>query len=82
MIPRYSTPETDALFSDEGRMARWIEIELSVVEAMEATGTFQTAASTADSGWRALPAPTGVAASDAGESADHTPLPNACATKV
>ncbi len=38
MIPRYSTPETDALFSDEGRMARWIEIEMSVVEEMEATG--------------------------------------------
>jgi adenylosuccinate lyase len=38
MIPRYSTPETDALFSDEGRMARWIEIEMSVVEAMEAAG--------------------------------------------
>jgi fibronectin type 3 domain-containing protein len=34
------------------------------VRAMEATGTFRTAASTADSGWRALPAPTGVAASD------------------
>ena len=38
MIPRYSTPETDALFSDEGRMARWIEIEMSVVEAMEGIG--------------------------------------------
>ncbi len=34
------------------------------VRAMEATGNFQTAASTADAGWRALPAPTGVAASD------------------
>jgi adenylosuccinate lyase len=38
MIPRYSTPETDALFSDEGRMTRWIEIELAVVEAMEQAG--------------------------------------------
>lgn len=38
MIPRYSTSETDALFSDDGRLSRWLEIELAVVEALEATG--------------------------------------------
>ena len=38
MIPRYSTSETDALFSDEGKLSRWLEIELEVVEALEATG--------------------------------------------
>ncbi len=49
------------------------------VRAMEATGTFQTAASTADSGWRALPAPTGVAASDGTSSSRVTVTWNAVA---
>ncbi|MFM8625736.1 MAG: adenylosuccinate lyase [Actinomycetota bacterium] len=39
MIPRYSTPETDALFSEEGKMRRWLEVELAVVDALEADGT-------------------------------------------
>jgi len=34
MIQRYSTPETDALFSEVGKMSRWLEIELCVAEAM------------------------------------------------
>ena len=38
MIPRYSTPETDALFSEEGKMTRWLEVELAVVEALASVG--------------------------------------------
>lgn len=38
MIPRYSTPETDALFSEQGKMQRWLEVELAVVEALAAAG--------------------------------------------
>jgi adenylosuccinate lyase len=38
VIPRYSTPETEALFAETGKLSRWLEIELAVVEALEATG--------------------------------------------
>ncbi len=38
MIQRYSTPETDALFSEVAKMQRWMEIELSVTDALAATG--------------------------------------------
>ena len=38
MIKRYSTPETDALFSEEAKMARWLEIELSVTDALASSG--------------------------------------------
>jgi len=38
MIQRYSTPETDALFSEVGKMTRWLEIELCVAEAMADAG--------------------------------------------
>ncbi|MEY3805551.1 MAG: adenylosuccinate lyase, partial [Actinomycetota bacterium] len=38
MISRYSVAETDALFSEHAKMARWLEIELSVVEAMADAG--------------------------------------------
>ena len=38
MIHRYSTPETDELFSEAGKMKRWLEIELCVVEAMADAG--------------------------------------------
>ena len=38
MIQRYSTPETDALFSEEAKMARWLEIELSVTDALASSG--------------------------------------------
>ena len=38
MIQRYSTPETDALFSEVGKMSRWLEIELCVAEAMAEAG--------------------------------------------
>ncbi len=33
MIPRYSTPEMVAVFSDPARFARWLEIELLATEA-------------------------------------------------
>lgn len=38
MISRYSTPETDELFSEVGKMRRWLEIELCVVDAMAESG--------------------------------------------
>lgn len=38
MISRYSTPETDELFSEQAKMSRWLEIELCVVEAMAEAG--------------------------------------------
>ena len=38
MIKRYSTPETDALFSEVDKMSRWLEIELCVVEELATAG--------------------------------------------
>lgn len=38
MIPRYSNIDTDALFSEESKMRRWLEIELCVVESLAAHG--------------------------------------------
>jgi adenylosuccinate lyase len=38
VIARYSTPETDELFSEHAKMARWLEIELCVVEALADAG--------------------------------------------
>ena len=38
MISRYSTPQTDELFSERAKMARWLEIELCVVEALADAG--------------------------------------------
>ena len=38
MIKRYSTPETDALFSEVGKMSRWLEIELAVTDALASVG--------------------------------------------
>ena len=38
MIPRYSVPEVEALFSEQSKMRRWLEVELLVVEAMAAEG--------------------------------------------
>lgn len=42
MISRYSTPETNALFSEQAKMSRWLEIELCVVEAMAQQGLVPT----------------------------------------
>ncbi len=38
MIPRYTTPEMVAVFSDPARFARWLEIELLATEAHVALG--------------------------------------------
>ncbi len=38
MIKRYSTIETDNLFSEVGKMSRWLEIELCVVEELAVAG--------------------------------------------
>jgi len=38
VIPRYSPPDMAALFSDEARMATWLEVELLALEGLEATG--------------------------------------------
>ncbi len=38
MIPRYSLPEMEAVFSDESRYGRWIEIELLATEAHSVEG--------------------------------------------
>ena len=39
MIPRYRVPELEAVWSDETRLANWLEIELLAVEAMAELGT-------------------------------------------
>ena len=33
MIPRYSLPEMAAVWTDQARMARWLEVELLATEA-------------------------------------------------
>ena len=38
MIPRYSPPDMAALFSDEARLARWLEVELLAVEGLAEVG--------------------------------------------
>jgi len=38
MIPRYSTPEMDAVWSDPARFGRWLEVELLATEAHAAFG--------------------------------------------
>lgn len=44
MIPRYSRPEMTAIWSDEGRFALWLEIELAAMEAMVKEGLVPAAA--------------------------------------
>ena len=39
MIPRYSLPEMAALFTDEARLEKWLEVELLAIEAWAAVGT-------------------------------------------
>jgi adenylosuccinate lyase len=39
VIPRYDVPEVSAVWSDEARMANWLEIELLAVEAWAELGT-------------------------------------------
>jgi adenylosuccinate lyase len=38
VIPRYSTPEMDAVWSDPARFARWLEVELLATEAHAGLG--------------------------------------------
>ncbi|MGH9046052.1 MAG: adenylosuccinate lyase, partial [Acidimicrobiales bacterium] len=38
MIPRYEPADVTALFSDEARLARWLEVELLTVEALARSG--------------------------------------------
>ncbi|HYN32163.1 MAG TPA: adenylosuccinate lyase, partial [Ilumatobacteraceae bacterium] len=38
MIPRYSTPEMDAVWSDTARFGRWLEVELLATEAHASLG--------------------------------------------
>jgi adenylosuccinate lyase len=38
MIPRYSTPEMDAIWSDPARFGRWLEVELLATEGHAAVG--------------------------------------------
>ncbi|MFM8648255.1 MAG: adenylosuccinate lyase [Actinomycetota bacterium] len=43
MIPRYSLPEMESIFSDESKFRRWLEIELLATEAHAALGVVATA---------------------------------------
>jgi adenylosuccinate lyase len=43
LIPRYSIPEMARLFSDEARMAGWLEVELLATEAWATCGVVPTA---------------------------------------
>ncbi len=38
MIPRYSTPEMDAVWADTVRFGRWLEVELLATEGHAALG--------------------------------------------
>ena len=38
MIPRYSTPEMAAIWTDQARMAAWLQVELAVCEAWARLG--------------------------------------------
>ncbi len=42
MIPRYSLPEMAALFTDEARVARWLEVELLATDAWAKLGVVPT----------------------------------------
>ena len=44
MIARYTRPEMGAIWSDAGRLARWLEVELTVVEVLAERGEVSPAA--------------------------------------
>jgi adenylosuccinate lyase len=44
MIARYSRPEMSALWSDEARLQRWLEVELALVDELAARGEVPAAA--------------------------------------
>lgn len=43
MIPRYSLPEMEALFTDVARLAGWLEVELAAVDGWVSVGVVPTA---------------------------------------
>jgi adenylosuccinate lyase len=43
VIPRYSTPEMDAVWSDESRFSRWLEVELLATEGHALLGVVPSA---------------------------------------
>jgi len=47
MIPRYSMPEMAVLFTDEARMANWLEVELAAVDGWASIGVVPTEAAEA-----------------------------------
>jgi adenylosuccinate lyase len=47
MIPRYCTPEMSAVWSDEARFGRWLEVELLATEAHVGLGVVPSADATA-----------------------------------
>ena len=47
MIPRYALPEMAELFSDEARLATWLEVEILAVEAWAKLGVVPAADATA-----------------------------------
>ncbi len=47
MIPRYSTPEMDAVWSDTARFARWLEVELLATDGHAELGLVPADAATA-----------------------------------
>jgi len=47
VIPRYAPPDIAALFGDEARLARWLEVELLAVEALADLGVAPRAAAEA-----------------------------------
>ena len=46
MIPRYSTPEMDAVWSDTSKFARWLEVELLATVGHAAVGVVPQEAAT------------------------------------
>ena len=47
MIARYSRPEMTSIWSDEGRLARWLEVELAALDGWAELGTIPAADVTA-----------------------------------
>ena len=47
MIDRYTRPEMGRIWSEEGRLGRWLEVELAVVEALAERGDVPAAAARA-----------------------------------
>ena len=46
MIERYARPQMQAIWSDEGRFARWLEVELAVCDELAARGVIPAQAAT------------------------------------